>query len=98
MPVEVTPTFEVIEIIPDPIEVIEVALQGLPGAEAQAFTHDQIGDPQAEWIVNHNLGYEPNVQVRDVTGNIVITDMRHINVNQLRLYFAVPTEGKARCI
>lgn len=64
---------------------------------AGRYTHEQTV-PSTEWVINHNLGEMPFVQVF-VNGIIVaIIDARHITVNQTRVYFAEPTAGIARCI
>jgi hypothetical protein len=54
--------------------------------------------PAALWIVNHNLGYKPSVEIIDSNGDEVITDVKHISVNQVQISFVIPTAGEARCI
>lgn len=49
---------------------------------------------QAVWIVNHNLGRCPSaVSVRTLGGILCDADIRHASVNQIRIYFDVPTAG-----
>lgn len=68
---------------------------GTPGANG--FTHSQ-SSPATEWIVNHNLGFKPVVEVIDTGGIPGLADIVHISINQLRIYFAAPLAGEARCI
>lgn len=52
----------------------------------------------AQWIVNHNLGVNPNCEVRGIAGNVVDAEIQHFTENQLRVYFAVPQRGSIVCI
>ncbi len=49
---------------------------------------------QPLWILNHNLGrYPSKVSIRNTGGTLCDADIRHVSVNQLRVYFDVPTAG-----
>ncbi|MEI9964364.1 MAG: hypothetical protein WDM92_06330 [Caulobacteraceae bacterium] len=81
---------------------IGVALDGPPGPPG---TGGGVADfiftqafPATPWVVNHNLGRKPLVAVLDVGGNEVEAAVQHISVNQLRVSFAAPQAGSARCI
>ena len=68
----------------------------IPGGST-GYTHTQ-GASAAEWIVNHNFGYKPNVEVRTV-GNVVMdAEVLHNTDNQVRIYFAAALTGSARCV
>lgn len=66
------------------------------GAPGGTFEHVQ--SPAAdEWIVNHNLGYRPNIAVLTVGGAQVVAQVLHISNNQARVYFDNPMAGTAVC-
>lgn len=50
------------------------------------------------WLVNHNLGFTPNCEIRGINGNVVDAEIQHISENQLRVFFAVPQRGSISCI
>lgn len=68
-----------------------------PASAAADYIHPQAA-ASAEWIVNHNLGVEPQIAVLTPGGVEVIADVVHISPNQARIYFAQPVTGQARCI
>lgn len=53
--------------------------------------------PSDEWIVNHNFGIYPSVEVFTSGGAKVLADYLNVSANQLRVYFAVPSTGLVRC-
>lgn len=76
---------------------------GPPGADGQPgtpggsqFLLNQTA-PSATWLVQHNLGYLPHITIIDASGEVVLTDIHHTDVNQAVLTFASPTTGKAVC-
>lgn len=87
---------------PSQVSVLLVGTQGPAGPQgpagaAEAYIHTQ-ASASAEWIVNHNFGERPIVEVVDDGGNVVIADVIHISVNQLRVYFSQPQTGAVRAI
>lgn len=65
------------------------------GSEAALkYQHDQTS-PSAEWIVNHNLGFTPSIEVLNTAGREIEGDVLHISLNQTRIYFNQPIAGKA---
>lgn len=66
-------------------------------AGGSAFVHTQ-ADSATEWIINHNRGAKPLVQAFTVGGDEVECRIAHVSNNQVRLYFASPQAGSARCI
>lgn len=48
-----------------------------------------------EWIINHNLGYQPPITILSPGGVEVGADVRHITTNQSRVYFNNPYAGRA---
>lgn len=68
-----------------------------PAGVAQGVEHVQ-STPSAEWIVNHNFGFEPVVTVLSSGGIEVAANVVHMSKNQVRIYFATPQTGRARCV
>lgn len=88
----------VIELSSNEVDVVQISLDTpTQGGNGQVFEHVQTV-PSNVWTINHNLGFEPIVQVRDVTGNLLITDVRHVSINQIQITFAVATAGSVRCV
>lgn len=79
-----------------------VDTQGPPGPVGPAgpvggYNHTQ-GSADVEWVINHNLGYYPSVDVFSVGGIELIVEVQHISVNQTRVLHLTPTAGSARLI
>lgn len=49
------------------------------------------------WIVNHNLGYRPNVEITTLGGLRVEAEVLHTSVNQAQIFFDLPATGLALC-
>jgi hypothetical protein len=78
------------------LRVLEVGTQGPPGpagAGGRIHVHTQ-SVPASEWVVNHNLGIVPSVEVY-VGGAQVLAEVVHVSADQARIYFAVATSGTA---
>ncbi len=73
-----------------------VGTPGPSGASAASYTHTQ-SVAASTWIINHNLGYEPTVQLRSSGGAVIGGDVEHPSINQARAVFAGAIAGKARC-
>lgn len=58
------------------------------------FTFEQTS-PSSTWVINHNLGYRPQVQVLTSSGSIVEGGERHVNVNTIELTFHAIFSGTA---
>jgi hypothetical protein len=68
------------------LEMAEVGLQGATGPPGVAYMHTQ-STPSELWIINHNLGFRPIIQVFDSYGFQVMPGVFHYSDNQLRLSF-----------
>lgn len=67
---------------------------GPPGPPA-AYIHTQT-IPSALWVVNHNLGYRPSVEVLSPGGISVFAEVVHISLNQTEIHFVQLYTGTAR--
>lgn len=61
-----------------------------------SYTHIQsVSD--TIWLVNHNLGYYPNVRVKDSSGRFILTDIEDIDINNLYVKNSAAFGGIAYC-
>lgn len=79
------------------VRIVTVGTQGPPGASGAGFVFTQ-ASPATEWVINHNLGFRPSVEIIDTGGNEVDAQVLHVSVNQARVYFNTATAGEARCV
>lgn len=61
---------------------------------AIAYHHVQ-GTPSASWVINHNLGWKPNVTVQDSGGSVVVGEISYTSTNSLTLTFSGAFSGNA---
>jgi hypothetical protein len=66
---------------------------GLPGGVWYVYTQASVS---AQWIVNHNLGFRPNIDVTTLGGAKINAEILHVSDNQVHLFFVVATAGQAR--
>ena len=69
---------------------------GPAGGESGSYLHTQV-DASSSWVINHNLGYRPNVTVEEAgTGIQIMCAEIHHSVTQVELQFNIPRAGTAR--
>ena len=61
------------------------------------FIHSQT-EEATEWIINHNRGYEPVIELLTVGGVKFFGEIVHVSFNQARVYLTTAAAGKARCV
>ncbi|TFZ81157.1 hypothetical protein [Candidatus Macondimonas diazotrophica] len=71
--------------------VIDVNFSGLGGS---TYKHTQASASDT-WTVNHNLGYNPTVQVFNSGGQVVIADISHTSLNQTVISASLAFSGYA---
>jgi hypothetical protein len=99
---------DVIEIVEESeISVIALIEKGEKGDKGEKGEKGDAGDgtlvqhvhtqttPSTEWIVNHNKGIKPIVEVRTIGGTLVDADILHVTLNQFRVFFSSPIAGEA---
>jgi len=62
--------------------------------KTKTYVHDQT-QASAAWLIQHNLGKLPSVSVVDSAGNIVVGDVRYLDINSILISFIAPFCGKA---
>lgn len=78
---------------------VGVGTQGPPGpaGPASAFYQHTQASPATVWVINHNLGFRPAVELLDAGGSEFDAEVIHINQNQAQVFLDIPTAGVARC-
>lgn len=83
---------------PEVFQIFQELIFSLPGISTGTgslpYIHDQ-SSPSNEWIINHNFGYTPVVDLLDTANRQIEAEVLHISNNQSRAYFNQPKSGKA---
>lgn len=89
------PPFTFPSTIPE-VEGLEDALEALAEQNPrQAFTFNQ-PTPSSTWVINHNLGFKPDVALFTLDDIEFEANVMHITVNQTVVSMNVPYAGYAR--
>ena len=64
------------------------------GSGNNSYVHTQSAASD-NWVINHNLGYNPNVTVLDSAGTQVIGEIEYNTINKLTLKFSTAFSGTA---
>lgn len=59
-----------------------------------SYTHTQNAVSNS-WVINHNLGFKPNVTVQDSAGTTYEGEINHTSANSLTVSFSAAFSGKA---
>jgi len=54
--------------------------------------------PVLTWTINHNLGFNPTVELFTVGGVQMFAEVTHVSINQTVINFTVATAGTARLV
>lgn len=77
-----------VEVSPDTV-IINTTFKG--------YNHVQ-STPSAEWVINHNLGFYPSVELLNSDNAEMEGYVDHISIATLRVLFNIPVSGRARLI
>lgn len=61
------------------------------------YVHTQT-TPASEWVIKHRLGEKCLVQLVEPSLYVMLSDIRHVNDNEARIYFTKPVSGEAICV
>lgn len=67
----------------------------LEAAAPAGYVHVQAA-PAATWTINHNLGFQPAVELIDVAGNAFNAWVHHVSANTAMVHLTAPAAGMAR--
>ncbi len=84
------------------LQLVQTCAQGLPGGQGPAgqvadYTAT-FGSAASTWVVNHNLGREPAIQVLTPGGMEMEAAIVHVSTNQAQINFASPQTGRIRAV
>jgi hypothetical protein len=79
------------------VTVITPGAQGPQGPAGAGFLFTQ-GSPSTTWLINHNLGFKPVVQMFDAGSQEIEGLISHPSLNTTSILFAVPIAGFARLV
>lgn len=60
------------------------------------YQYDQ-STPLAAWVINHRLGFKPNIRAYGIGGREMLAEVLHVSDLQSIVYFDFPTTGFATC-
>lgn len=93
--IEQEPAVTILQLVPDVLEVVVEGPQGPAGPAGSTPALFIQSTAAATWIINHNLGYFPDVKVMTNTFETMYPDIIHSSVNTVTIIFATPTTGYA---
>lgn len=82
-------------IAPDYLESEREKSTVIPLFNPKSFEYTQIS-PSSEWIIIHNLGFYPSVELFSKTRAEIDANVVHLTVNTLKVLFSTPISGYAR--
>lgn len=87
---------ETIEVIvtESPYVVLSTSTVSSSDISQVAYHHSQ-GASSTEWLIQHGLGFYPNVTTMDSGGSIVEGELEHLTKYTLRVTFSAPISGDA---
>jgi hypothetical protein len=68
--------------------------QAIVPKSSWSFTYEQQSN-STTWIINHNLAYNPSVDIIDYSGNNLEADIAYTSLNSLTVTLSSPTSGYA---
>jgi hypothetical protein len=86
-----------VEVVEDGgVEVVEVIHPGPQGPAGGVSYIYQQATPSSSWVINHNLGYRPAVELLDTGSQEIDAEVAHPSVNQTIVTLNPATAGLAR--
>lgn len=95
---DTAPLFVTVNPTVNQVTIAQTGLQGPPGPPSTldkfAYIHTQ-NSPSDTWVIDHDLGWNPNVTVVDSAGTIVEGDIDYVSTNSITLTFSAGFSGTA---
>lgn len=87
--------------ISDPVILIDAPVVPIPQnssifVNSTYYVHSQT-IPSDIWEVYHNLKKHPSIHIEDSIGNVIITEIIHVDNNHARIVFEGDYTGNAYC-
>ena len=83
--------------IPTPVDPLDVVNKDYVDSLGGAFYRHEQNIPNSTWTVVHNLGYSPNVRIKNSAGDFMQAVIRDIDNNSLFIIFDADNAGEAYC-
>jgi hypothetical protein len=77
------------------VNTITATTVGPQGPSGAGYLHQQTS-PSTTWVINHNLGFRPAVELFDSGSQEIDGDVAHPSVNQAIITLSPATAGTAR--
>ena len=74
----------------------QFAVKAYVDANANKSYRYEQATPATTWIINHNLGFRPSVELFSTGGMEIDAEVLHLSDYQTRVYLTAPTSGFAR--
>ena len=89
-----------VQVVVTPTPDVVVSIGGSPGSVSNAETrffayHHQQGQASDSWLIQHGLGFYPNITVMDSGESTVEGELEHLSKYSLRVTFSAPISGNA---
>lgn len=68
---------------------------GISSANDKYYNHTQLM-PSSTWTITHGLNKHPSVTITDSSGNVIIGNIKYLNVNQVQITFSGAFTGEAK--
>lgn len=76
------------------LRISQIGIRGPSGSDGAPPTLAEFLTPSKQWIVNHNLGWNPLIAVLSLGNVEVVADVHHVSEDQLIINFAAPFAGR----
>ena len=94
--VNITQVVKTVTVVQGTKRILRITVPGPQGpAGGIAYVHTQAA-PSTTWVINHNLGYRPAVELLDTGSQEIDAEIAHPSVNQTIVTLNPATAGLAR--
>lgn len=86
--------------IAEPEVALTLDLNSFAGSSVEvtsdaSYLHTQ-SSASATWVINHNLGFRPSIQLFSVGNQLMTGSVTNVSTTQTNVYFSTPVAGFAR--
>jgi hypothetical protein len=78
----------------DRLQILEETVANAVDEKDLNYIHTQ-STALAVWTIIHDLGKKPSVRIEDLAGNDIVAEIDYIDLNTLKIIFAIPLSGTA---